>query len=90
MGRGGLQFILIIWLQGIWLPEHGYNFAQTPLWAGIYMLPLTLGFLLAAPASGFLSDRFGARWFSTGGMVLTAVSTMPPAENQRAPNRSDR
>ena len=74
LGRGGLQFILIIWLQGIWLPQHGYSFEQTPLWAGIYMLPLTLGFLLAAPASGYLSDRFGARWFSTGGMVLTAVS----------------
>ncbi len=74
LGRGGLQFILIIWLQGIWLPQHGYSFAETPLWAGIYMLPLTLGFLLAAPASGFLSDRFGARWFSTGGMVLTAAT----------------
>src|SRR6185312_7959657 len=74
LGRGGLQFILIIWLQGIWLPQHGYTFEQTPLWAGIYMLPMTVGFLLAAPASGILSDRFGARWFSTGGMVLTAVS----------------
>ncbi len=74
LGRGGLQFILIIWLQGIWLPQHGYSFAETPLWAGIYMLPLTVGFLLAAPASGFLSDRFGARWFSTGGMVLTALT----------------
>jgi MFS family permease len=74
MGRGGLQFILIIWLQGIWLPEHGYNFAQTPLWAGIYMLPLIAGFLVAGPASGYLSDRFGARPFATGGMILAAVS----------------
>jgi MFS family permease len=74
MGRGGLQFILIIWLQGIWLPEHGYNFAQTPLWAGIYMLPLIAGFLLAGPASGYLSDRFGARPFATGGMILAAAS----------------
>jgi MFS family permease len=74
MGRGGLQFILIIWLQGIWLPEHGYNFSQTPLWAGIYMLPLIGGFLLAGPASGWLSDHFGARPFSTGGMVLAAAS----------------
>jgi MFS family permease len=74
MGRGGLQFILIIWLQGIWLPEHGYNFAQTPLWAGIYMLPLIGGFLVAGPASGWLSDRFGARPFATGGMVLAALS----------------
>ncbi len=73
MGRGGLQFILIIWLQGIWLPEHGYDFAQTPLWAGIYMLPLTGGFLLAGPASGWLSDRFGARPFATGGMALAAL-----------------
>src|SRR5256885_9294783 len=70
IGRGGLQFILIIWLQGIWLPEHGYNFAQTPLWAGIYMLPLIAGFLLAGPTSGYLSDRFGARPFATGGMIL--------------------
>ena len=74
MGRGGLQFILIIWLQGIWLPEHGYNFAQTPLWAGIYMLPLIAGFLIAGPASGYLSDHFGARPFATGGMILAAVS----------------
>jgi MFS family permease len=74
MGRGGLQFILIIWLQGIWLPAHGYAFANTPLWAGIYMLPLIGGFLVAGPASGYLSDRFGARPFATGGMVLAAVS----------------
>ena len=74
MGRGGLQFILIIWLQGIWLPEHGYAFSETPLWAGIYMLPLIAGFLVAGPASGWLSDRFGARPFATGGMVLAALS----------------
>ncbi len=74
MGRGGLQFILIIWLQGIWLPEHGYDFASTPLWAGIYMLPLIAGFLIAGPASGWLSDRFGARPFATGGMLLAALS----------------
>ena len=76
MGRGGLQFILIIWLQGIWLPEHGYAFSQTPLWAGIYMLPLIGGFLVAGPASGWLSDRFGARPFATGGMLLAAASFM--------------
>jgi MFS family permease len=74
MGRGGLQFILIIWLQGIWLPQHGYDFARTPLWAGIYMLPLIGGFLVAGPASGWLSDHFGARPFATGGMVIAAVS----------------
>ncbi len=73
MGRGGLQFILIIWLQGIWLPQHGYAFSQTPLWAGIYMLPLTFGILVAGPASGYLSDRFGARPFATGGMLLAAL-----------------
>jgi MFS family permease len=74
MGRGGLQFILIIWLQGIWLPEHGYSFSQTPLWAGIYMLPLIAGLLIAGPASGYLSDRFGARPFATGGMLIAALS----------------
>jgi MFS family permease len=74
IGRGGLQFVLIIWLQGIWLPQHGYSFADTPLWAGIYMLPLTVGFLVAGPASGFLSDRYGARPFATGGMIVAAIS----------------
>jgi MFS family permease len=74
VGRGGLMFMLIIWLQGIWLPQHGYSFANTPLWAGIYMLPFTIGLLCAGPTSGFLSDRFGARPFATGGMIGTAVS----------------
>jgi MFS family permease len=74
LGRGGLQFMLIIWLQGIWLPLHGYSFEQTPLWAGIYMIPLTIGFLLSAPLSGWLSDRFGARAFTVGGALLTAAS----------------
>jgi MFS family permease len=74
IGRGGLQFVLIIWLQGIWLPEHGYSFTETPLWAGIYMVPLTIGFLLAGPLSGILSDRYGARPFATGGMLVAAIS----------------
>jgi MFS family permease len=74
IGRGGLMFMLIIWLQGIWLPRHGFSFTQTPLWAGIYMLPLTAGFLLAGPASGLLSDRFGSRPFATGGMIAAAIS----------------
>src|SRR5271169_6256120 len=74
VARGGLMFMLIIWLQGIWLPQHGYDFTDTPLWAGIYMLPLTVGMLLAGPTSGYLSDRFGARWFATGGMLGAALS----------------
>jgi MFS family permease len=74
IGRGGLQFVLIIWLQGIWLPQHGYSFSQTPLWAGIYMVPLTVGFLVAGPLSGLLSDRYGARPFATGGMIVAAIS----------------
>jgi MFS family permease len=73
LGRGGLMFLLILWLQGVWLPLHGYNFEQTPLWAGIYMLPLTIGMLAAAPLAGWLSDRFGARPFATGGMLGTAL-----------------
>jgi MFS family permease len=74
LGRGGLMFILIIWLQGIWLPRHGFSFESTPLWAGIYMLPMTVGFLVAGPTSGWLSDKFGARTFATGGMVVAAAS----------------
>lgn len=74
LGRGGLQFMLIIWLQGIWLPLHGYGFEETPLWAGIYMIPLTIGFLLSAPVSGWLSDRFGPRVFTVGGALITAAS----------------
>ncbi|MDX8152190.1 MFS transporter [Patulibacter brassicae] len=74
IGRGGLQFVLIIWLQGIWLPQHGYDFHDTPLWAGIYMLPTIAGFLLAGPVSGILSDRYGARPFAVVGMLGTAAS----------------
>jgi MFS family permease len=74
VARGGLMFMLIIWLQGIWLPSHGYDFTETPLWAGIYMLPLTAGMLFAGPTSGYLSDRFGARGFATGGMLGAALS----------------
>ncbi len=74
MGRGGMQFMLIIWLQGIWLPLHGYDFSQTPLWAGIYLVPLTLGFLVSAPLSGILSDKFGAKAFTVGGALLTAAT----------------
>jgi len=74
LGRGGLMFTLIIWLQGIYLPIHGYGFSQTPLWAGIAMLPLTIGFLIAGPVSGWLSDRYGARPFATGGIVVAAAS----------------
>jgi len=74
IARGGLQFMLIIWLQGIWLPLHGYDYTQTPLWAGIYMLPMTVGFLVAGPISGILSDRYGARPFATGGMLMAAVT----------------
>jgi MFS family permease len=74
LGRGGLMFMMIIWLQGIWLPLHGYSFESTPLWAGIHMLPLTVGFLMAGPISGYLSDRWGARPFATTGMVVSAVA----------------
>jgi MFS family permease len=74
LGRGGLQFMLVIWLQGIWLPLHGYSFSQTPLWAGIYMLPLTAGFLLAGPVSGTLSDRFGSRGLATAGAALSGAA----------------
>jgi MFS family permease len=74
LARGGLMFMLIIWLQGIWLPLHGFSYARTPLWAGIAMLPLSIGILVAGPISGFLSDRYGSRPFATGGMVATALA----------------
>jgi MFS family permease len=73
IARGGLQFMLVIWLQGIWLPLHGYNYDVAPLWAGIYMIPLMVGFLLMGPLSGWLSDRYGARLFSTCGMLIQAL-----------------
>jgi MFS family permease len=72
--RGGLQFMLIIWLQGIWLPLHGYSFSETPLWAGIYLLPMTAAFLVSGPIAGALSDRFGSRGFATAGMLVFGAS----------------
>ncbi|NUT47815.1 MAG: MFS transporter [Saccharothrix sp.] len=74
VARGGLQFVLIIWLQGIWLPLHGYDYARTPLWAGVMLLPLTAGLLVSGPVSGRLSDRFGARWIAAAGMALLAAT----------------
>ena len=74
LANSGMQFMLIMWLQGIWLPLHGFSFERTPLWAGIYMLPLTAGFLCAGPVSGILSDRYGARPFATAGMLVGALS----------------
>jgi MFS family permease len=74
VARGGLQFVLIIWLQGIWLPQHGYDYSQTPLWAGIFLLPLTAGFIVSGPTAGFLSDRFGARLLATAGMAVFGAS----------------
>jgi MFS family permease len=74
IARGGLQFMLIIWLQGIWLPLHGYNFVDTPLWAGIFLLPLTAGFVFSGPVSGWLSDKHGARWFASGGLLVSAAA----------------
>jgi MFS family permease len=76
LARGGLMFMLILWLQGIWLPEHGYSFSDTPLWAGIAMLPLSVGFLVAGPMSGRLADHYGARPFTLGGMVLSAIGLL--------------
>jgi MFS family permease len=74
VARGGLQFMLIIWLQGIWLVLHGFNYKDTPLWSGIYLLPLTFGFVVAGPVSGWLSDKHGARWFASGGLLLSALA----------------
>jgi MFS family permease len=74
IARGGLQFMLIIWLQGIWLPQHGYSYESTPLWAGIYLVPMTIGFLVAGPVSGYLSDRLGPRPFAAGGLLAMAAS----------------
>ncbi|HEX3490380.1 MAG TPA: MFS transporter [Streptosporangiaceae bacterium] len=74
IARGGFQFVLIIWLQGIWLPLHGYSYSDTPLWAGIFLLPLTAGFLVSGPVSGYLSDKFGSRGIATSGMAVFAGS----------------
>ncbi len=74
LGRGGIQFMLIIWLQGIWLPQHGFSFSQTPLWAGISMIPLTIGFLIVGPLAGWMSDRHGARLFATTGLIVSGVA----------------
>lgn len=76
LGRGGLMFMLILLLQGIWLPLHGYSYESTPFWAGIYMLPLTIGIIIMGPISGILSDKYGPRWIATGGMVITAIGFM--------------
>jgi MFS family permease len=74
VGRGGVMIMLIILLQGIWLPLHGYSYESTPFWSGIYMIPMLAGFAVMGPISGWLSDRYGARGFSTLGMVIVGAT----------------
>lgn len=74
LAQGGLMFLLVMWLQGIWLPLHGYSFEHTPLWGGIYLLPLTAGFLISGPISGFLSDKLGHKLFSFLGLFVAGLS----------------
>jgi len=76
VAQGGLQFMLIIWLQGIWLPLHGYNYEDTPLWAGIYMAPMLIGFFLMGPLSGWLSDRHGSRGLATLGLIVVMAGLL--------------
>ena len=73
IANGGMQFMFIMWLQGIWLPLHGFSYESTPVWAGIAMLPLTVGFMVSGPTFGRLSDKYGARQFTSGGMLLAAI-----------------
>ena len=82
IGRGGVQIMLIILLQGIWLPLHGYSYSSTPFWSGIYLTPMLAGFVVMGPISGRLSDKHGARFLATLGMVITtgafaALSLLP-------------
>ncbi len=74
LSRGGMMFMLILLLQGVWLPLHGYSYESTPFWAGVYMLPLTAGIAIMGPISGSLSDKYGPRWIATIGMVISAIS----------------
>ena len=74
LGRGAIMFLVIIWLQGIYLPLHGFSYSSTPFWAGIYMLPMMVGFIALGPVGGILTDKYGARVFATTGMIITAVS----------------
>jgi len=74
LGRGGMMFMLILLLQGIWLPLHGYSYSSTPFWAGIYMLPLTAGIIIMGPISGVLSDTYGPRWIATSGMIIVTIA----------------
>lgn len=74
LSRGGVMFMIILLLQGIYLPLHGYSYESTPFWAGIYMLPLTAGIITLGPLSGILSDKYGPRWIATGGMVVSAIA----------------
>lgn len=75
LARGGaIMFLLTIWLQGIYLPLHGFSYTETPFWAGIYMLPMLVGTVIMAPIGGSLTDKYGARVIATVGMIIIAIS----------------
>jgi len=52
-----------------WQVLRGYSAEQT----GIYMLPMPLTLMVAAPLSGKLSDKLGARGIASAGLVLIMV-----------------
>ena len=80
LARGGVTLMLIILLQAVWLPLHGISYQDTPFWAGVYIIPFSLGFVVMGPLSGYLSDRYGARGFSTLGMVITGTAFLALSE----------
>ncbi len=74
LARGGVMIMIIILLQGIWLPLHGYTYESAPFWAGIFMIPMSIGVALTGPLSGWLSDKHGARLLATAGMIITGAA----------------
>ena len=86
IGRGGLMFILIIWLQGIWLPLHGYSFEARrrcgraspccPLTVGVPRWPGRVSGLAVGPATA--PGRWPP-WRHGGGGGLRSPRLLVPA-----------
>jgi len=65
LARFALMFLFVFYYQGAQ--------ANSPIEAGVKLIPLALGMLIASPLSGIYADRHGSRTLAALGMLVSAV-----------------
>ena len=66
LANGAVTIVLVFYLQGP-------TMRLTPLVAGIFLVPMSASLAIIGPISGFLSDRYGQRFFAVLGLVTSII-----------------